>query len=314
MCSIIVVNHKLKEFPLMIAANRDEDYKRPSGPVQVLSQNPLIVGGKDKAKGGTWLAVNEHSLFATITNQGLKDDKLASRGEIPLELLKCKTLDEMVEWVEGLNPSKYNGFNLVFGNNKHIFVAHSYILHSMVISELPEGISVITSDMKFNGQSDKAAFIHQKLEALFALEDVSWLTVYKKLKKILANVDYKIKLKPRKKDGKLYGHCTRSSSILAFSEEGLVRYKFHDRTAYKPRKSEREPYIPRYKDYIDLWRDPTGKTSSASEESEKDDTDDREEKPIGTKKALEEMRKLQTKKFIEDKIHFWRSQEDDDGY
>jgi len=289
----------------MVAANRDEDYKRSSGPVQVLSQDPLIIGGKDNVKNGTWLAVNKHSLFAAVTNQG-KGDKTTSRGSIPLEILKCKTVEEMIEWVEGFNPSKYNGFNLVFGNQHKQYVAHSYILHSMVISELPEGISLIANDMKFV-PTTKATYVHQKLEALFLQEEkLDWAIVYKSLKKILANSEYGFKIKPKKKDGRLGGYCTRSSSILAFSEEGLARYKFHDRTSYKARKNESDPYIPRYKDYIDLWRDPSGKTVSVSEESEKDDIE-KEGPPIGAKKALEEMRKMQVKKYVS----FWHHTKED---
>lgn len=286
MCTITVVNKFHKEFPLIIAANRDEDYDRPSSDVQVLSREPhLIIGGKDELKGGTWLGVNKYSIFVGLTNQGEKNTKLQSRGTIVLNALKCKSIEEILSFVEDINPSLHNGFNLVFGNQKVVFIAHSYLIHSMVIRELTPGIHIITNDMKFNGENQRAQYIHRKLgmipgpgtahdggEAIQRGRDMPWLDYYKLLKKILANYEYGVRVKPRIKEKKLYGYCTRSSSILAFSEEGLVRYKFHDRTRPKQKRQEGEPFIPKYKDYIDIWRD--GVSSLTENNEEKDDTED----------------------------------------
>jgi len=276
MCTIVVANHMHKQMPLIIAANRDEDYARVSTPQCVFSNEPnLIVGGKDEEKGGTWLAVNKHSLFAAITNQGTKDKaKTTSRGSIVLDALKCKTIDEMIEYVEGFNPSTYNGFNLIFGNQEHMFIAHSYILHSMVISELPKGVSIITNDMTFIGPTDKTNYVHDTLNGAF---NDDWLPTYKTLKKFLANEDY-VKIRPTKKNGKLQGRCTRSSSVLAFGQDGLERYKFHDRASYviEKKKAGSDAHIPRYRDYVDLWRNPDTFVADklSSEENEKDDVND----------------------------------------
>jgi uncharacterized protein with NRDE domain len=294
MCTVIIANHHHKEFPLVIAANRDEDLHRASSPVQILTRDPhLIIGGKDNVKGGSWLGVNKESIFVAITNQDNKDPKLESRGNIVIEALKRKTINELLTFVEELNPTKYNKFNLIFGNQKEVYMAHSYILHSMVIREVPHGIHVITNDMKFAGETPKAHYVHQKLDSVTASP---WLSYYKTLKKVLANSDSGVKVRPRKnKEGKFSGHCTRSSSILAFSEEGLVRYKFHDRTGYKPRKSEDDPFVPRYKDYIDLWRNPDNKPELKQTISEDDgpDVDEVEEISENTKaKVIEKFKNL----------------------
>ena len=257
MCTVIVVNHHHKEFPLVVAANRDEDYGRPSSPVQILSREPLVIGGKDEAKGGTWFGVNKHSIFVTGTNQGLTDKTIkTSRGLLITEALKCKTLDELLTFIEELNPAKYNKFNIVFGNSKAVFIAHSYLLHSMVIRELPPGVHVISSDMKFTGEDPKVQYIHKRLDVA---TDIPWLKYYSLLKKTLASSEFGVRLKPhqRESNGKPYGHCTRSSTIVAFSESGLERYKFYDRTAPRSKKKSKEDVVPsRYKDYIELWRNP----------------------------------------------------------
>lgn len=308
MCTIVVINHHHKEFPLIIAANRDEDYKRASLPVQILSREPnLVIGGKDKEYGGSWLAVNGQSLFAAITNQGAdRNPKLKSRGTIVMEALKCKTLNDLISFVEEINPAEYNPFNLVFGNQDTIFVAHSYILHGMVIRELSKGINVITSDMRFTGEKPQALFAHKKLDKS---TDLPWLEYYKVIKKMISSADNGFRLKVKKaSNGKFHGVCTRSSSILAFSSDGLARYKFYDRTAKRPARKEGDPYIPRYKDYIDIWRypdgTPDGKAMATAEE--KDDE----------KESIEE--ETEPKRFISSYI--WKGGDDptdydlDDGY
>jgi uncharacterized protein with NRDE domain len=294
MCSIIVLNHHNRDLPLIVASNRDEDYARPSLPVQILAREPhLIIGGKDEQKGGTWLGVNRHSLFAAITNQGTKDNNKLSRGLVVMEALRCKTLPEMLSFVEEFNPTRYNGFNLVFGNQTTVYMASSYIIHSMVIRELPKGVSIITNDMKFTGFNPKNAYIHKKVDPLVK---TPWLDAYKQLKKVLSSADNGVKILAKKSsDKKIHGYCTRSSSILAFSDDGLVRYKFYDRTAIRPKRKEGEPYVPRYKDYIDLWRDPDG--SSKAEHNEEHDEVEEDESPESPSELI---KKLMLKKRIGD--------------
>jgi uncharacterized protein with NRDE domain len=274
LCSIIIINHHNKDFPLIIAANRDEDYNRPSSKVQILSKEPFIVGGKDELKGGTWLAVNKHSLFAAITNQGEKNEKLDSRGSIIIDALKnSSSIEEILNFVEGINPSKFNGFNLVFGNQNNVFVAYSYLLHSVVIKELPKGINTITNDMKFIGENKIISYVHKKLDGI--TEEKPWIDYYAILKKTLNyygdGAGLKIKPKKKRNTGEVYGHCTVSSSILAFDKDGLARYKFYDRTEQRPKHKEGEPIIPRYIDYIDLWRGPQWGVRAASEENTADE-------------------------------------------
>lgn len=286
MCTVIIANHHHNSFPLVIAANRDEDYKRPSSSVQILNKDLLIVGSRDELKGGAWLAVNENSLFVAITNQGERNPKLESRGLIVLEALKSKTIGDLLSFVEEINPAKYNKFNIVFGNNKEVYLGHSYLLHSMVIKEIPKGIHIVNSNMKFNSNDNATLqYIHQTLDPI---KTTPWLEYYKTLKIILASSNYGIKLKPKKskETGKISGICTVSSSILSFSNEGLVRYKFHDRTAPRPKKKEGEPFVPRYKDYIDLLRNPDNKSDIVSTPSEENG---QEEEDISPKEVIEEI-------------------------
>lgn len=135
----------------------------------------------------------------------------------------------------------------------------------MVVSEIPSGINIITSNFNYDGpyKNPKIPFIHEYLRGSFG-SNSSWLNIYKDLKSVLSDRDNKVILRPRKKSGKHYGYCTQSSSILAFSDEGLARYKFYDRLAYKERAAKSQH---RYNDYIELWKHPDEKLIFSSEEN-----------------------------------------------
>jgi uncharacterized protein with NRDE domain len=78
--------------PLVVAANRDEAYDRPSAPPAEIE--PGIIDGKDLLGGGTWLGFNRHGLFVAVTNRSTPPrapDSL-SRGLLALESLRCRRL------------------------------------------------------------------------------------------------------------------------------------------------------------------------------------------------------------------------------
>lgn len=56
-CTLVFGLDVLGPRSVLIATNRDEDPARPSEPPQVLSRDPLVVGGRDAIAGGTWLAL-----------------------------------------------------------------------------------------------------------------------------------------------------------------------------------------------------------------------------------------------------------------
>lgn len=62
-CTLIVGRDVVAPGTLLLAANRDENPRRPSAPPGVLVERPRVVGGRDLVAGGTWLAIRE-TLFA----------------------------------------------------------------------------------------------------------------------------------------------------------------------------------------------------------------------------------------------------------
>src|SRR5438309_9782695 len=99
MCTLALYFRVFENFPLVVAANRDEHYDRPSAPPQILSLNPKIVAGKDLRVGGTWLGINEHGVFAAILNRRGNGEQSAvsqarSRGLLCLDVLKRQSARE----------------------------------------------------------------------------------------------------------------------------------------------------------------------------------------------------------------------------
>ena len=69
MCTIILCRNVFDDWPLVLAANRDEFYERPTAPPAWQSTQVSIFAGRDLEAGGTWLGVRTDGRFAALTNQ-----------------------------------------------------------------------------------------------------------------------------------------------------------------------------------------------------------------------------------------------------
>ena len=56
MCLILLSYKQHPIYPLILAANRDEFYDRPSAPASIWSDIPDVLGGRDLKEGGRGLA------------------------------------------------------------------------------------------------------------------------------------------------------------------------------------------------------------------------------------------------------------------
>jgi uncharacterized protein with NRDE domain len=119
MCLILLALDCHPEYSLVLAANRDEFYDRPTAPAGFWSDAPGVLGGRDLKAGGTWLAVNRRGRVAAVTNyrQGQRESVAPhSRGHLVSEFLIGDTgaadfMDRVSREAE-----RYNGFNLLAGD------------------------------------------------------------------------------------------------------------------------------------------------------------------------------------------------------
>lgn len=119
MCLILFSYENHPQYRLILAANRDEFYERPTAPLAAWDTASEIFAGRDLRGQGTWLGITRSGRFAAITNYRdpasvLKD--APSRGLLISNFLKG---DEPAEsYLTGLEKlaAKYNGYNILAGD------------------------------------------------------------------------------------------------------------------------------------------------------------------------------------------------------
>jgi uncharacterized protein with NRDE domain len=90
MCLVAIAHRISSRYPLIIAANREEDHQRPTTPAAFWPDAPDILGGRDELQRGTWLAINRNGRFAAVTNlRGVaRDPQRRSRGALVTDFLR----------------------------------------------------------------------------------------------------------------------------------------------------------------------------------------------------------------------------------
>jgi len=146
-CLLIVLSRVVAEWPLIVAANRDERYDRPAAAVQLLrSDSPRTLGGRDLLAGGTWLAVNELGVVAGLTNlpASTRDPTKRSRGEIPLRLTSAGSAAEgAASFASSVMAEDYNPCWVLVGDRARLFSVEVTGAGPVSSRELPGGVHVL---------------------------------------------------------------------------------------------------------------------------------------------------------------------------
>ncbi|MGN7477135.1 NRDE family protein [Solibacillus silvestris] len=116
MCLIAFSYNVHPQYPLVIIANRDEFYDRPTAAAHFWEDEPSILAGRDLRQHGSWLGVSKSGRFAAITNfrdPPLPVTGLLSRGEIVQQFLISNESAE--QFIASLREKKalYGGFNVL---------------------------------------------------------------------------------------------------------------------------------------------------------------------------------------------------------
>src|SRR5678815_1449189 len=124
MCLILLALDSHPHYWLIVAANRDEFYDRPSATAAFWADAPWILGGRDLKAGGTWLGIDRKGRFAAVTNyrQGQREPAARrSRGRLVSEYLTTGiSAPAHIDRVER-EAELYNGFNLIAGSYRELF-------------------------------------------------------------------------------------------------------------------------------------------------------------------------------------------------
>jgi uncharacterized protein with NRDE domain len=168
-CTLALYFRQFVEYPLLVAANRDEHFDRPSAPPALLAGEPKIVAGRDLRAGGTWLGVNEHGLLVGILNRRINGEALPttvarSRGALCMELLQLNSAQAARQRIDA-DRNLYNPFTIVFADKRDAYVAYND--EKKIISQvLPPGLHVFSSAAEFDLNSAKAKRAHERFASL----------------------------------------------------------------------------------------------------------------------------------------------------
>jgi len=117
MCLIVVAIHLRDDYPLMIAANRDEFFARATEPARYWPDFAGVLAGRDLEQGGTWMGITPEGRFAAVTNfrDGGRRAGRKSRGWLVRDFLAAE--QEPADYLARIDAEHdaYDGFNLIVG-------------------------------------------------------------------------------------------------------------------------------------------------------------------------------------------------------
>jgi Transport and Golgi organisation 2 len=117
MCTLVLLRRPGSDWPLLLAANRDELRTRPwRAPARHWPDRPEVVAGLDVEAGGSWLGMNDEGVVAAVLNRvgtlGPAPGK-RSRGELVLDALDHAEAGTAAAALSDLDPEAYRPFNLI---------------------------------------------------------------------------------------------------------------------------------------------------------------------------------------------------------
>lgn len=120
MCLVTFIKDGHPDYPLILLANRDEQYDRPAAPIHRWTEYPTVTAGMDLKEYGTWLGYTDEGRFIAVLNHPFQDweptlEPARSRGKLLKDYLtKDFTLEDFETYLTE-NRTKYNGFHLLYG-------------------------------------------------------------------------------------------------------------------------------------------------------------------------------------------------------
>ena len=149
MCTLVILRRPGHDWPVLIAANRDEMIDRPwRPPGRHWPDRAQVTAGQDTLAGGSWLGVNDDGMCAAILNRtgalGPAADK-RSRGELVLDALDHADAAPAASALADIDGGAYRPFNLIVADAEEAFWLRHDGSGAPVFRPLPEGLSMFTA-------------------------------------------------------------------------------------------------------------------------------------------------------------------------
>src|SRR5699024_4242702 len=119
MCLLVWGYREHPQYKLVIAANRDDAYHRPTRAAQLWTDQPDILACKDLKSGGTWMGIHRSGRLAAITNfrnPNIQKEDPPSRGHLVADFLKKSVDPDRYLRQIDQKADRYMGFNLLCGS------------------------------------------------------------------------------------------------------------------------------------------------------------------------------------------------------
>ncbi|NCP63249.1 MAG: NRDE family protein [Paraglaciecola sp.] len=235
MCILFVAVQQHPKYPLIIAANRDEFFARPTQASGFWPAAPEVLAGLDQQAGGTWMGVNKNGYVAALTN--IRDPKtirtdVISRGHLVSQYL----IEPPQHYHLDLHATReqYNGYNLLYGHWQQLQVYNNHLDQHYALHPGVYGLS----NASLNSPWPKIAKGTDKLQAycqdphaihteqLFELLFDSSLAPDHELPETGVPKDWEKRLSAIFIRGLDYG--TRSSTVLTIDNQGVLDW--HERS------------------------------------------------------------------------------------
>lgn len=169
MCLVAISWQNHPEFPLLISANRDEFFERPTAAMHQWESG--IYGGKDLRSGGTWLGFHPNGRWSLITNyRDFTQVRKAeiSRGKLVQDFVEGQSDPE--EYLREIRSemNRYDGFNLLVSDGNKLFYLSNF---GEKIEEIAPGIHGLSNGL-INDPWPKIKLAKTQLEQIIQ-DDIS---------------------------------------------------------------------------------------------------------------------------------------------
>jgi len=231
MCLILFAHRAHPAYPLVVAANRDEWFHRPTAPAAFWPDAPEVFAGRDLEQHGTWLGITRRGRFAALTNYrdpSRNRPDAPSRGALVSAFLRTQTPPS--EFLERLSDeaARYNGFSLLAGDGDTLAYFSN---REGEIRDLAPGLYGLSNSLLdvpwpkvASGKSRLAAALDAGPDAELLLEilDDTGLAPERDLPATGVSLDWERRLSSLRIVADGYG--TRSSTALLVGADGEVSF------------------------------------------------------------------------------------------
>ena len=236
MCLIVLAWRTQPRYRLIVAANRDEYFRRPAAPAGFWDDHPNVLAGRDLEAGGTWLGITLGGRFAALTNYRNPADRrmgVPSRGALVSEFLTGKAAPrEYLQELEKRGP-EYNGFGLLVGDAGSMYFLSNRGGCAGRVEPGVHGLSNHLLDTPWpkveKGKARLAAQLEQPFdaEAAFALLDDTERASGGELPSTGVSTELEERLSAIRIPA-VGGYGTRCSTVLCLGRDGKI--EFHERS------------------------------------------------------------------------------------